>query len=199
MLTSWKKRVKYSQNIKSSDDDRGNGNWVTWEERLEMKYRCVDHLDKFYFRDARMQKCGYRDGQMTWTLTGAVARYNLPVNETMTDRYIDTAQIRFKGAAITKFFLEGARYYDANDVLQREIPDTDIPEEDYEKIFKLFTNSVIFWVKEKEPSAGGNCCCEVGIDVTDAETEDTSTYWMEIEYEKVVTEWEHFLNKAMVE
>lgn len=164
-----------------------------------MKYKCVDHLDQFYFRDATMHKCEYRDGHMTWMVTGAVARYNLPVNETMADRYIDMAQIRFREAQITRFFLEGARYYDADNVLQREVPDVDIPPEDYEKTMKMFEDSVIFWVKEKAPSAGGNCCCEVGIDVTDPETEETSTYWMEIEYEKAVTEWEHFLNKAMIE
>ena len=54
-------------------------------------------------------------------------------------------------------------------------------------------------MKEKGPSAGGVCCCEAGIDVTDEESGETSTYWMEIEYEKAVIEWEHFLNKAMLE
>lgn len=164
-----------------------------------MKYKCVNHLDKFWFRDAKMEKCEFRDGHMTWVLTGAAARYNNPSNETLTDRYLDTAQVRFRDVRITRFFLEGARYYDANDVLQQEVPDQEIPKEDYEKIFRLFPGSVIFWVKEKEPSAGGKCCCEAGVDVMDEESGETSTYWMEIEYEKAVTEWEHFLNKAMLE
>ena len=161
-----------------------------------MKYKSINQLDKFYFRDAALQECKYADNQMTLKMTGVVARYNHPSNETLTDRYIDQTQVRIKGAVITKFFLEGAKYYDANDVLQKEVPDTDILPEEYEKVFPLFQNSVVFWVKDKEASVRDRFCCEIGIDVTN---EKTDTYWMEVEYEKAVTEWEHFLNKAMLE
>lgn len=164
-----------------------------------MKYKCTDHLNQFWFRDAQIKKWECGEGRMTWLLTGVVARYNNPSNDMLTDRYIDTAQIRFRDVKITRFFLEGAKYYDANNVLLREVPDTEILPEDYEKVFRLFHDSIVFWLKEKEPSAGGTCCCEVGIDVTDEETDETATYWIEMEYDKAVTEWEHFLNKAMVE
>ena len=84
-------------------------------------------------------------------------------------------------------------------VLQREVRDTEIPAEDYEKTFRLFADGVMFWVKEKEAAFGGAHCCEAAVDVTDPETGGTDTYWLELEYGKAVTEWEHFLNKAMLE
>lgn len=164
-----------------------------------MKYKCIDHLDKFYFRDAQMNKCEYKDGLMTWNLTGAVARYNNPSNETLVDRYMDTTQVRLKGAEIKALFLEGAKYYDANDVLQTEIPDTVIPREEYEKTLKLLSDGIIFTVKPKDTDASGKLCCEMAVDVRDEENERTDTYWLEVEYEKAVFEWEHFLNKAMLE
>ena len=82
-------------------------------------------------------------------LSGAAARYNNPENETLTDRYMDTAQVRFLDVKIRRCFLEGAKYYDADGVLQREVPDTEIPAEDYEKTFRLFADGVMFWVKER--------------------------------------------------
>lgn len=164
-----------------------------------MKYKCIDNLDKFYFRDAQMNKCEYQDGLMIWSLDGVVARYNNPGNETLVDRYIDTAQVRLKGAEIKKMFLEGARYYDANDVLRQEVPDTVIPAEEYEKTLDLFANGIIFTVKQKETNIEERLCCEMAIDVKDEEEDRTDTYWVEVEYEKAVFEWEHFLNKAMLE
>ena len=72
-----------------------------------MKYKCVNHLDQFWFRDAQMEKCEYQENRMTWVLSGAAARYNNPENETLTDRYIDTAQVRFLDVKIRRCFLEG--------------------------------------------------------------------------------------------
>ena len=34
------------------------------------------------------------------------------------------------------------------------------------------------------------CCCEIAVDV------EEDTYWVEVEFEKAVVEWEHFLNKV---
>ena len=158
-----------------------------------MKYKCVNDLDKFSFRDAQMKKCEYNPGLMNWEIVGAVAKYNNPSNDTMVDRYIDTTYVRLKNPVITKFILEGAKYYDANGVLQKEVPDQEIPKEDYQKIFGLLTDVCIFVITPKAASQGGQFCCEVAVDV------EEDTYWFEVEYEKVILEWEHLLNKAAQE
>ena len=132
-------------------------------------------------------------------LSGAAARYNNPENETLTDRYIDTAQVRFLDVKIRRCFLEGAKYYDADGVLQREVPDTEIPAEDYEKTFRLFADGVMFWVKEKEAAFGGAHCCEAAVDVTDPGNRRDRYLLAGIGVRKAVTEWERFLNKAMLE
>lgn len=164
-----------------------------------MKYKCENNLDKFYFGDANIEKCECQDGHMTLVMDGAAVRYNNPANETLTDRYIDMAQVRLKDMKIRRLFLEGARYYDANDVLMREVPDQEINQEDYEKMFRMFSGASVFTVEEKEASDEDSFCCEIALDVTDEEADEMSTYWMEIEYKKAVTEWEHFLNKMIPE
>lgn len=92
---------------------------------------------------------------------------------------------------ITKFLLEGAKYYDANNVLQREVPDQDIPEGQFKEIFKkIQEDGKVFVVTPKPAKNGGECCCEIAVDV------EEDTYWVEVEFEKAVVEWEHFLNKV---
>lgn len=155
-----------------------------------MKYKCINELDKFSFREAIMEKCECREDVMIWELTGVIAKYDNPANETLVDRYIDTTQVRLKKPVIKKLLLEGAKYYDANEVLLREVPDQDIPEEDYDKTFRLFVGAEIFVILQKEASREGMLCCQVAVDI------EEDTYWFEVEYEKAVFEWNNFLNKV---
>ena len=122
---------------------------------------------------------------------GVAAKHNNPSNDTLTDRYLDDTELRFKSPVITRFLLEGAKYYDANNVLQREVPDQDIPEEQFKEIFrKIQEDGKVFVVTPKPAKNGGACCCEIAVDV------EEDTYWIEVEFEKAVVEWEHFLNKV---
>lgn len=164
-----------------------------------MKYKCTDHLDKFYFRDACMEKCEFNSGLMTWQVSGIVARYHNPANETLVDRYMDTADVRFKNPVIRRFVLEGAKLYNADDVLVEEIPDTVIPEAEYESLFRRFSGGILFAVLPKDPVGEGRQVCEFAVDLENEEEETTETYWVEVEYDKVLFEWDRFLNKAMLE
>ena len=156
-----------------------------------MKYKCVNQTDKFSFRDAQIQRCRYNTDVLMMEVDGVIARYDHPCNETLTDRYIDTVSIRLKKPVIRSFFLEGAKYYDANDVLLEEIPDRDIDPGDYEKIFEKLKQAYIFKVLAKEED---DCqVLEIAVDVGE------DTYWFETKCEKAVFEWDNFLNKAMQE
>lgn len=155
-----------------------------------MKYKCVNELDKFGFQDAGVISFDYRDGMLSLELEGMIAKYDNPHNQKYEDCYISAAQIRFKGAKILTFFLEGAKYYDANDVLLEEVPDTDILPEAYRETIGRFKQGVIFMVREKAAVQDGARGCMMAVDV------EEDTYWIEITYEKVVIEWDRFMNKV---
>lgn len=159
-----------------------------------MKYKCVNELDKFIFRDAEVKKCEYCPELLKLEAAGVAAKYDNSCNETLTDRYIDATTVRFKNPLITKFFLEGAKYYDANGVLEKEVPDQDIPVEEYEKTFRILNGGSIFVLTPKKAVREGKLCCEAAVDVGEEDT-----YWFEIEFDKVVAEWNNFLNKVMQE
>lgn len=161
-----------------------------------MKYKCVNELDKFIFRDAQVKKCEYSPEQLTVEAVGVVAKYDNSCNETLTERYIDAACMRLKNPVITKFFLEGAKYYDANGVLQEEVPDHNIPAGDYGETFRVLGGGRIFVLTPKEAAQEGKLCCELAVDVGE---EDTDTYWVEVEFDKAIVEWNNFLNKTVQE
>lgn len=155
-----------------------------------MKYKCVNNLDTFVFHDARVEKSAYNPGVLEMEFLGAVAKFNNPCNETMADRYIDNVTFRAKNPTITKFFLEGAKYYNADDVLEREVPDEDVTEDAYTETFRSLKDGYVFVLNEKKAEEEGKICFEAAVDVED------DTYWVEVVCDKVVLEWNNFQNRT---
>lgn len=159
-----------------------------------MKFKVVDQLDKFGFRDAELSAFDIHDGSLRMVMGGAVSRYNNPCNERYQDWYIAEAYVRFEQVQIQQCYKEGMKYYDADNVLQKEIPDMPIGAEDYESIWKLLKDGTVFVLVEKEMEQE-RYCVEAAIDV---ETEDVSdTYWITFTYERVIIEWDRYANKVM--
>lgn len=159
-----------------------------------MKFKVVDQLDKFEFRDVQLSACELKDDVLRMTMAGAVAKYNNPCNERFQDWYILEAYVRFDQAVITNCYKEGLKYYDANNVLIEDIPDTQIDQADYPAALKTVKDGVLFVLLEKEP-IDGRRCLEVAIDVGDEDCCDT--YWIEFTCDRVIIEWDRYANKVM--
>lgn len=157
-----------------------------------MKFKVIDQLDKFVFRDVEVASCELVDNTLRMTLRGVIAKYNNPCNERFQDWYILETYVRFEGAEIINCYKEGLKYYDANNVLLEEIPDEPIEAKDYVETLKLFKNSYMFTLLKKEHPSNGQCV-EFAIDLENEE----ETYWVEFTYDRVILEWDRFANKVM--
>jgi len=161
-----------------------------------MKFKCVDELNKFGYGDAEVGTVEYSSDLFRMTVSGLISKYNNPCNNRYQDCYIKEAYLRFTGATITRFFKEGMKYYDANDVLLDEIPDTAIAPEEYAKILKMMTGSCyMYGILDKGLQNDGRRICEVGIDIEDEE-ENCDTYWIELNYDSFIVEWDRYAGKV---
>lgn len=158
-----------------------------------MKFKVVDQLDKFGFRDVQLSACEIVDGTLRMTMAGVISKYNNPCNERYQDWYILEAYARFEGVQILDCYKEGLKYYDANNVLLEEIPDEPIGPENYDDTLKICKDGIMFVLLEKDPMSDGKKCMEVAIDIE--ETNDT--YWMVFVYDRVIIEWDRYANKVM--
>ena len=156
-----------------------------------MKFKVVDQLDKFGFRDVQVNTCEMKDTTLHMTMGGVVSKYNNPCNERFQDWYILESYARFEGAEITNCYKEGLKYYDANNVLLEEIPDEPISPEAYMETLKLLKNSIMFTLLEKDAPEGRKCV-EIALDL-----EEGDTYWVEFVYDRVIIEWDRYANKVM--
>ncbi len=137
--------------------------------------------------DAEASLKGLRARWLELYVEGAVVKDNNSQNEYYTDKYSDQMEIRFKNPVIEAVLLEGHKYYDANDNLVEEVPDQELAEDEYEKIFGKFKENYIFYGGKPEADKK---CYQMIVDV------DEDSYIVSFYYDKVIAGWNHFLNKA---
>lgn len=156
-----------------------------------MRYQCVNEPETISLHDAEIQKFEYQgQGQpaaLTMELTGAVVKAENSQNEYYTDKYVDLMQIQFRNAVLETVLLEGHKYYDANDKLLEQVPDTEVEPERYAELFRKFVHAYIFY--------GGNPDGEEKLYQMIIDVEEDS-YVVSLRYEKLVVRWERFLNKV---
>lgn len=156
-----------------------------------MKYKSVNELATISFRDALIQKFEYDDNNeepcLVLELTGAVVKDGNSQNDFYADKYTDIMQVKFQKVLLEKVLLEGHKYYDANDNLIEQIPDTEIESQEYQDLFKKFPNSYIFY--------GGNSDGEKNLYQVIVDVNEDS-YIISFRYERAVAYWDRFLNKA---
>lgn len=163
-----------------------------------MKYKSVDEIETLSFRDAILIRCIYseKQGILEFEFDGAVVREDNSANELYTDRYASDMQVRFTEPEIEALLLEGHKYYDANDVLQESVPDKPVDRADYEDVLKSFEGKVVFYSGQpkemlKSSENADRKCYQMIIDV------DEESYVLSFYYDKVIAQWEHFMNKVM--
>ena len=155
-----------------------------------MRFKVEDAFSEFSFKDTRLCDWEQSGDNLLLQLSGVIALAANSCNEELTDRYVDILQLQLRNAKITNMLLEGYKYYDANDVLQEEVPDKEIPVMDYPKIVKECVSNQGFLFQIEKVEQEGQINYEVSIDV------EEKTYLITMQFDKAIFEWERFLNRV---
>ncbi|MCI8992785.1 MAG: hypothetical protein HFG80_08725 [Eubacterium sp.] len=155
-----------------------------------MNYKSVNELNKFTFQDAQLMNLSIENDTVTFELEAVIVKATNSANEMMCDSYAGTMALRFVRAEISQLFLEGYRYYDADNVLQKTVPDTPIPLEDYRETFRKLKRGYLY-----EPEKTGENTYMIGVDLEEGE----DTYWFTLKFERVIAEWDRYMNKVQSE
>lgn len=156
-----------------------------------MRFQTINDLRLFQFDEVTIKQLEIREDMVTVVMDALIVKGNNPQNEECVDRYADTANVRFKEGKITQIIKEGYKYYDANDRLLEEKPDTVIATEDWDTLLKQCQDVLLFdllVLKEKE----GEYEYQMGIDLNEEDT-----YWITVRCTGVLVEWEKFKNRVM--
>lgn len=156
-----------------------------------MKFRTVNEIDKFGYKDSYVIESAFTDDKVSFVVGALIVKANNSQNSNFTDSYASDATVTFEKATINKLVQCGYRRFDANDVLLEEIPDKDIPFAALD-MPKLFNGSYFTKIE----------CISEGMYVISIECAGDDPYVIDDEYEltlecgDVVIEWDKYLNRV---
>ena len=161
-----------------------------------MGYQSVDEIEKFSFEDCKISRFQVREKQIDMELEALIVKPDNSQNTNYTESYAGTTVAKFTGGKILSGVKDGYKYYNANDVLIKAVPDEPMTPEQLEKFPKTCEGAFLFsLVKTKEEV--NIYYYEMGIVFEDVEDNTVAdSYQLTISFEKAVFTWEQYLNRV---
>lgn len=158
-----------------------------------MSYKSVNELEHFSFQDAEIRSFVQTPEGISFQLEAVIVKAQNSNNTNFTDSYAGTLSMRLVAGRIQKAVKEGYKYYDANDVLVEEVPDTPLCEAEITALMKKSEGYYLFDMVpvDAKENTTGHFLYLLGIDA-----DEETSYWFQVEFEKSILEWEKYMNRV---
>ncbi len=158
-----------------------------------MRYKSVDEINNFRFDDCVINSISESGSDVSISAEALIVCANNSQNSNYTESYAGITQIRFTEGRIKGLIKDGYKYYDANEVLISEVEDSVIANEDIKAFLKTCEGAYLYEISEDKE----NNCYILGIEFEDAEDNTVGdSYRLTLECEKIIIEWDEYLNKV---
>jgi len=157
----------------------------------KVAYKSVDELEHFRFDDCQIDTFAVTENGVELMVEALIVRADNSQNTNYTESYAGTTKIRITDGKLIRCVRDGYKYYDANDVLVETVPDRPVDESRYDEVMKSFEGKVIFFAATPREKSSERKCFQMIIDV------EEESYVLSFYYDKVIAQWEHFMNKVM--
>ena len=171
-----------------------------------MSFCSVNELQKFSFEDCVVAKAYLTGGQVRFSLEAVRVKPDNSQNKNYTESYADTADLDLKEGEVLSLVKEGWRMYNADNVLEQEVPDEPVPADAWRDIAERLTGAYLFSVKEL-PAEGASADdagsarrtavlrFEIPPEV-EFDTEPTESYELTVSFTDSYLRWDRYLNKV---
>lgn len=161
-----------------------------------MSFKATNEVENFYFDDCEVVAMKVGDNVINFTLEALIVRKSNSQNTNFTDSYAATTELLLSEARIVGIKKDGYKYYDANEVLQGEVPDTPLTEDEI-KTFPKMCQGAYFYFMDKVEEKDGLFYYDIGIEFVDTE-ENTmgDSYTISVAFEKSEFSWDRYLNRV---
>ena len=161
-----------------------------------MGFKSVNELEQFCFDDCQICEIKVSDKEVDFVLEALIVKRNNSQNTNFTESYAGTTSARFFSGSIVKGFKDGYKYYNADDVLLKEVEDVLLTETEMRDILNSSSGAYLYSF-DKDKEENGRLYYTFGIEFVD-ELENTmsDSYHFQISFEKAVFEWEHYMNRV---
>lgn len=156
-----------------------------------MSYKSIDEIEQFRFDDCQIQHISVTGQSIELEVEALIVRANNSQNTNYTESYAASTRICLAKGKIDNIIKDGYRYYDANDVLISEVPDSPLSQKEVEAFPASCAGAYLFEMK-RTPD-GYN----LGIEFEDPEDHTVgASYQVFVTCDSVVCIWERYLNRV---
>lgn len=180
-------------------------------------FQSTNELDKFSYNDCVIKAVTIRESTIALQVEALIVEPDNSQNTNYTRSYAGDSSITYTQGQIFKVVKEGYRYYDANDVLQEEVPDAVLSEEEITTLLTQLTDTYLYDIQMVKPEdvkdspilAGGEPdasnslernFCVLGIEFPPEDPNDlslrTDSYQIMVAYGSVTVQWERYMNRV---
>ncbi|MDO4489738.1 MAG: hypothetical protein Q4B85_01495 [Lachnospiraceae bacterium] len=164
-----------------------------------MKFHSVNELENFSFRDAVITHFEQRDQRILLEVEALIVKGSNSQNSRFYDSYADTAQLNLVKGKILQGVKEGFRYFNADGVLLREVPDEELTEAQLKELLNSCRGAYLFAAERKADTEEGQMTYSLGIEFGD-DSDGTLTmgdsYWLQVCCSSVEVDWERYMNRV---
>ena len=163
-----------------------------------MKFKSVDEIEKFSFRDSVIKTFRIEDGVVLLDLDALIVEPNNSQNKNFTRSFADTTLVRFLGGKLEYAVKDGYRLRDPEGKIREEKPDEIIAASDAAPLPKTCEGTYLYAI-ENQAKTDGRKTVSLNVEFPQENPYDTlvtDSYRFYVSYDKAVFEWERFLNKV---
>ncbi len=157
-----------------------------------MRFKSVDESNNFSFKDCELIKTIIGTDGINCQVEALIVKPENSQNTNFTESYAGTAEIRFVNGSIISGMKDGYKYYNADDVLIDEVPDTDLSTEDISSLLKNLSAAYLYDIKKD------NDIYTVCIELADKDNYNAAldSYTIKIKADKFIVEWDIYMNRV---
>lgn len=160
-----------------------------------MGFRSVNEIEKFSFEECQISFFKVEADLILLEAEALIVKPENSQNENFTESFAATTQIKLIGGKIVSGVKEGFRYYDANDVLLKEVSDVALTSQQLAGFPSKCAGAYLFSMNRRMGKEGIYTYA-MEIEFSDEDNTMSDSYEIIVEFEKAVFEWENYMNRV---
>jgi len=161
-----------------------------------MGFQSVNEIEQFCFDDCVLSDMKVKPDEITLSLDALIVRKNNSQNTNYTESYADTTKVILENAKLDKVLKDGYKYYDANEVLQREVPDVELSVLEIDALLASVEGAFCYGIDRIEEK-DGTFFYTISIEFMDEEEQTVGdSYRFFVSFTKAVFTWDRYMNRV---
>ena len=153
-------------------------------------FKSIDEIEKFSYADCVLSGFERAEDGIVFSAEALIVKENNSQNTNFTESYAGPSEIKFVSGKINDIVKVGFKYYNADGVLIKEVPDEPVNKLEWDSLIKSFSGNYLPSIEKKDSSY------TVEVEMSEEDGTQGNSYLLKIEADSVIVTWEKYLNRV---